>query len=113
MAGGGCRGAGVGGPAPRDPLHTRGGFRRAATRRYCPPPCIPPTSSDGAPEDRWTTFGGYIADIPDLEACSAFGMTVQEAVAAVLRAKETWIEAARATGRSIPPPRYRPALYAS
>jgi hypothetical protein len=31
--------------------------------------------------------GSYIADIPDLEARSAFGATVQEAVAAVLRAK--------------------------
>jgi predicted RNase H-like HicB family nuclease len=57
--------------------------------------------------------GGHNADIPDLEACSAFGATVQEAVAAVLRAKEAWLEAARATGPPVPPPRYRPALYAS
>ena len=57
--------------------------------------------------------GGYIADIPDLDACSAFGTTPQEAVAAVLRARDAWLEAARATGRPIPPPRYRPALYAT
>jgi predicted RNase H-like HicB family nuclease len=57
--------------------------------------------------------GGYIADIPDLDACSAFGTTPQEAVAAVLQARDAWLEAARATGRPIPPPRYRPALYAS
>ena len=31
--------------------------------------------------------GGYIADIPDLEACSAFGKTPQEALAEVQRAK--------------------------
>ncbi len=39
---------------------------------------------------------GYIADIPDLEACSAFGSTPQEALTEVLRAKEGWI--ARAIG---------------
>jgi predicted RNase H-like HicB family nuclease len=27
--------------------------------------------------------GGYIADIPDLESCSAFGRTAEEAVAEV------------------------------
>ena len=32
--------------------------------------------------------GGYIADIPDLDACSAFGETPEQAVAEVLRAKE-------------------------
>lgn len=57
--------------------------------------------------------GGYIADIPDLEACSAFGATPQEALAAVLAARDAWLEAARPTGRPIPPPRYLPALYAS
>lgn len=55
--------------------------------------------------------GGYIADIPDLESCSAFGATPEEALAEVTRAKEAWLEAARATGKSIPPPRYRPAIY--
>ncbi len=52
--------------------------------------------------------GGYIADIPDLEACSAFGRTPQEAVAAVLEAKEAWLAAARELGRPIPEPTYRP-----
>jgi len=55
--------------------------------------------------------GGYVADIPDLEACSAFGRTPEEAVAAVKDAKEAWLAAARASGRSIPRPRYRPAIY--
>jgi predicted RNase H-like HicB family nuclease len=53
--------------------------------------------------------GGYIADIPDLEACSAFGRTPQEAVGEVERAKEAWLAAAREAGRPIPEPRYRPA----
>ena len=55
--------------------------------------------------------GGYIADIPDLDACSAFGATPAEALAAVTEAKEAWLSAARESGRPIPEPRYRPALY--
>jgi predicted RNase H-like HicB family nuclease len=55
--------------------------------------------------------GGYIADIPDLEACSAFGATPEEAVAAVKEAKQAWLNAAREEGRAIPRPRYRPAIY--
>ena len=57
--------------------------------------------------------GGYIADIPDLQACSAFGATPEEALQEVKMAKEAWIEAARAEGKPIPPPRYRPAIYHS
>ena len=55
--------------------------------------------------------GGYIADIPDLDACSAFGNTPAEALAEVLKAKEAWLAAAREAGKPIPPPRYRPAIY--
>jgi len=55
--------------------------------------------------------GGYIADIPDLEACSAFGETPAEALAELEQAKEAWLEVARETGKSIPAPRYRPAIY--
>jgi predicted RNase H-like HicB family nuclease len=51
--------------------------------------------------------GGYIADIPDLEACSAFGKTPAEALAEVERAKAAWLEAARAEGKPVPAPRYR------
>ena len=57
--------------------------------------------------------GGYIADIPDLESCSAFGETPEEALEEVQRAKSAWLEAARAGGKSIPTPRYRPAIYQS
>jgi predicted RNase H-like HicB family nuclease len=55
--------------------------------------------------------GGYIADIPDLDARSAFGSTPEEAVAEVAKAKEAWLAAARDAGKSIPKPRYRPAIY--
>ena len=55
--------------------------------------------------------GGYVADIPDLEACSAFGATPEEALAEVERAKAAWLETAREAGPPIPAPRYRPAIY--
>ena len=55
--------------------------------------------------------GGYIADIPDLEACSAFGATPEQALHEVERARDAWLAAARAHGKPIPPPRYRPAIY--
>ena len=55
--------------------------------------------------------GGYIADIPDLEACSAFGATPAEALRQVQEAKAAWLEAAKASGKPIPPARYRPAIY--
>ena len=42
--------------------------------------------------------GGYIADIPDLPHCSAFGETPEQALAEVLKAKIAWIEAAQAEG---------------
>lgn len=55
--------------------------------------------------------GGFIADIPDLEHCSAFGATPEEALQQVLQAKEAWLEAARVEGKPIPPARYRPLIY--
>ncbi|MCG2772402.1 MAG: type II toxin-antitoxin system HicB family antitoxin [Desulfobacterales bacterium] len=55
--------------------------------------------------------GGYIADIPDLEACSAFGQTPEQALAEVEQAKQAWLAAADQAGRPIPPPRYRPVIY--
>lgn len=50
---------------------------------------------------------GYIADIPDLKHCSAFGETSEDA----LLAKNAWLEAARAIGKSIPRPRYHLVIY--
>ena len=55
--------------------------------------------------------GGYIADIPDLFACSAFGESPEEALAEVEQAKDAWLEVARASGKPLPPPRYRPIIY--
>ena len=55
--------------------------------------------------------GGYIADIPDLESCSAFGATPEEALAEVEKAKAAWLQAARDADKPIPQPRYRPAIY--
>jgi len=54
---------------------------------------------------------GYIADIPDLRACSAFGNTPEEALHEVEIAKAAWLEAARANGIDIPTPTYRPVIY--
>ncbi len=55
--------------------------------------------------------GGYIADIPDLEACSAFGHTPEQALREVELAKAAWLEAARAEGKPIPEPRYKLVIY--
>jgi len=55
--------------------------------------------------------GGYIADIPDLESCSAFGQTPEQALAEVEQAKAAWLAAAQEAGKPIPPPRYRPVIY--
>jgi predicted RNase H-like HicB family nuclease len=54
---------------------------------------------------------GYIADIPDLLHCAAFGATPEEALREVLQAKQAWLEAARASGKPIPEQRYRPIIY--
>lgn len=60
-----------------------------------------------SPED-----GGYIADLPDLKFCSAFGKTPEEAVRELQIAKKAWLETCRARGKPIPKPLYRPAIYA-
>lgn len=55
--------------------------------------------------------GGYIADIPDLEACSAFGETPAQALAEVEQAKAVWLEAVKTAGKTVPEPSYRPLIY--
>jgi len=55
----------------------------------------------------------WVADVPDLEFCSAHGPTPVEAVRQVEIAIATWLDAARAAGKSIAEPRYRPAIYAT
>jgi predicted RNase H-like HicB family nuclease len=59
-----------------------------------------------SPQDK-----GYIADIPDLKYCSAWGKTPLAAVRQVLIAKDAWIASAKADGRRVPKPRYRPIIY--
>lgn len=54
---------------------------------------------------------GYIADIPDLKYCSAFGETPELALQEVQIAKTAWLEAATTAGKPIPEPKYRPAIY--
>jgi predicted RNase H-like HicB family nuclease len=53
----------------------------------------------------------FVADIPDLEGCSAVGKTPAEALAEVEKAREAWLETAKRAGHPIPLPRYRPAIY--
>jgi predicted RNase H-like HicB family nuclease len=53
---------------------------------------------------------GWIADVPDLEACSAFGETPEEALREVQVAKAAWLEAALSDGKPVPAPRDRPAI---
>lgn len=48
--------------------------------------------------------GGFIAIVPDLPGCSAFGLTRDVAVAEANFAIEAWIEAAVAAGNEIPVP---------
>jgi len=54
---------------------------------------------------------GYIADIPDLKFCSAFGETPEVALSEVMKAKELWLESARENNKKIPKAKYKPALY--
>ncbi len=54
---------------------------------------------------------GYIADIPDLKHCSAFGETPNDALREVLTAKDAWIKAAQSDNRDIPTPKYKPVHY--
>lgn len=53
----------------------------------------------------------FIADIPDLKFCSAHASTPQEALRQVLIAQRGWLAAAKAAGKRIPKPRYRPMIY--
>ncbi len=54
---------------------------------------------------------GYIADVPDLRHCSAFGETPEIALAEVELSIELWLERAHEAGEPIPEPEYRPRIY--
>ena len=53
--------------------------------------------------------GGYIAEIPELPHCSAFGDTAAQALGQVQIARDAWLDAARSEGKHIPRPRVRAA----
>ena len=54
---------------------------------------------------------GFIADIPDLKGCSAFGDTPEKALSEVLTAQRLWLEVAQEDNEEIPEPTYRPIIY--
>lgn len=56
--------------------------------------------------------GAWVADVPDLQSCSAFGDTPAEALAEIEQAIEAWLAVAREDGLPSPEPRYRAATRA-
>jgi predicted RNase H-like HicB family nuclease len=50
----------------------------------------------------------WVADVPDLKSCAAFGSTREEAVAEVSIAIDAWLAAARDAGLDIPKPQFQP-----
>lgn len=59
-----------------------------------------------SPEDE-----GFIADIPDLKNCSAFGENPEEALRQVLIAQKLWFDEAGSSNLEIPPALYKPVIY--
>lgn len=55
----------------------------------------------------------WVADVPDLKSCAAFGDSPEEAVAEARVAIEGWLQTARANKMVVPEARYRPAIYAA
>jgi predicted RNase H-like HicB family nuclease len=53
---------------------------------------------------------GYIAVVPELPGCSAFGETEEEALEEIKTAMELWLETAKREGREIPQPRGKELL---
>jgi predicted RNase H-like HicB family nuclease len=51
----------------------------------------------------------WVANVPDLRYCSAFGDTPAEAAQEIMIALEGWLEVAEEEGKPIPPPSHRPA----
>ena len=45
---------------------------------------------------------GYVAAVPELAGCSAFGETEEAALTEVMTAIELWLETAENLGRDIP-----------
>lgn len=58
-----------------------------------------------SPED-----GEWIADVPDLQSCSASGTTPEEAVREAMIGRTVWLEVAREDGIPLPDPLQAPFL---
>lgn len=50
---------------------------------------------------------GFIAIVPELPGCSAFGETEEQALKEVKIARQLWLETAKEIGRDIPVPQKR------
>jgi len=50
---------------------------------------------------------GFIAIVPELPGCSAFGRTEEDALKEVKMAMQLWLETAKEIGREIPAPQKR------
>lgn len=61
----------------------------------------------------WSETAVWVADVPDLKSCSAFGNSPEEAVAEVSVAMEAWLAAARDAGLAIPKLSYQPHIEAA
>lgn len=48
--------------------------------------------------------GGYVAVVPDLPGCSAWGRSMEEAARQIEEAQTAWIEACQASGEGVPAP---------
>jgi predicted RNase H-like HicB family nuclease len=48
---------------------------------------------------------GFIATVPDLPGCSAWGRTAAEAAKEIEDAQAAWIQACKASGEPVPEPR--------
>ena len=51
--------------------------------------------------------GGFIAVVPDLPGCSAYGDTTAEAIREIEDAMQSWLQACQAMGRPVPKPEAR------
>ena len=56
---------------------------------------------------------GFIAIVPELPGCSAFGRTEEAALKEVKTAMQLWLETAKEIGREIPAPQKRGLVAAS
>lgn len=54
----------------------------------------------------------FVADVPELPGCMAHGDTHEGALSAVQDAMSLWLEAAQATGRTVPKSRGTRLLFA-